>query len=226
MVKDGYDDEVSSYQLLLETFSADSCEPDDSTNNAHVIRSGERLFHTLYPTGDTDWVTFTLTNRANILIMTDTPNPLIDRNNGDTVMTLYRENGGLMFVQQNDDGNNWYFSAIYRAGLDPGRYYVRIAGYDSNTVCADYYISLDVFEQQTAVESFLSGANGIQMCWYGDASFTYELQYSSDLINTQSWVVATNLEGRVGVNCWVDDGSTTVPGPDLATQRFYKVIAK
>lgn len=217
--------EISSYQLLLETFSTDLYEIDDSTNDAPVIRSGEQLLHTIYPTGDMDYVQFVLTNTANVLILTDTINPLMSQTVGDTIITLYRENGGLQFIQQNDDGNNRDFSAIYRAGLDPGVYYVRITGY-TNTVCADYYISLDVFEQAAVLEGFSSTTNGMQMMWQGDAAFTYQVQYSSNLVDTQSWAVATNFEGRAGMHYWTDDGSTTVPGPDLATRRFYRVMAK
>ncbi|MDD4871156.1 MAG: S8 family serine peptidase [Kiritimatiellae bacterium] len=225
-VNDAFYEPVSSYQLLLETYSADLYEPDDTTNNAAIIRSGEHLFHTLYPTGDTDWVKFTLTNTANVLVMTDTINPLINHSDADTVMTLYRDIGSLQFVEQNDNGNNWYFSSIYKAELEPGNYYVKITGIDTNTVCADYYISLDVFEQKTVLEGFAQITNGMQMMWQGDAAFTYQVQYSSNLVNTQAWTVATNIEGRVGWHSWTDDGSTTLPGPNMAIQRFYRIIAK
>ncbi len=226
-VNDEFGDEVSSYQLLLETFAADPYESDDSTNSVPVIKSGDQLLHTIYPAGDTDHVKFSLTNRANVLIMTDTINPFLNQSDGDTVLTLYRDVGGaLQFVETNDDGNNWYFSAIYEAGLEPGDYYVKITGYDGSTVCADYYVSLDIFEQATVLENFLQVTNGIQMMWDGDAAFTYQVQYSGNLVDTQSWTVAANIEGRVGRHSWIDDGSITVPGPALATQRFYRVKTK
>jgi subtilisin family serine protease len=222
-VNDALGYSVTSYQLLLETYEIDAYEVDDDTN-AVAINSGENLIHTLYPTNDKDWVTFVLTNRANVLLMTDTINPYLNQNDCDTRIELYRESGWVS-LGQNDDGNNRFFSAMYKRDLDPGVYYVRIDSKDTN-VCADYYVSLDVFDQPATLGDFGALSNGWEMTWQGDRAFMYEVQYSSNIMNTQGWVVATNIEGIIGQHRWVDDGSVTVPGPNAATQRFYRVVTK
>jgi len=222
--RDGY--QLPSYQLLLETHETDAYEDDSTTNRAAVIASGQRLTHTLYPAGDTDWLRFELTNRANVLVMTDTINPWLYPGDGDTKITLYRDIGSLQFVTDNDDGNNWYFSAIFRTGLNPGTYYIRVQGYDVNVVCPDYYVSLDVFENQTRLDEVIPAMNGIQMRWQGDASFIYKIEYAESLEGTQVWSVATNAEGRIGRNTWTDDGTATTPGPNEASRRFYRLNAR
>ena len=118
----------------------------------------------------------------------DFDNPIVFNPNGD-----YGDKVDKQLYLTNDDGNNWYFSAIYEAGLEPGDYYVKITGYDGSTVCADFYVSLDIFEQATVLENFLQVTNGIQMMWDGDAAFTYQVQYSGNLVDTQSWTVAAAL---------------------------------
>lgn len=214
---------LPAYQVILETFETDANEPDNATNAAVSIVSGERAGRTLYPTGDVDWLVFTLTNEANALIMTDTVNRYVD---ADTVLSLY-SNG--VYIAGDDDGNGDgnTFSALYQAGLPPGVYHIKVEGKTSSTVCPNYYVALDIFEKQTAISSFAAATNGFQMSWHGDASFNYEILYGSNLLNAQAWIVAaSNIEGRVGTNYWTDDGSQTAPAPGAAGARFYRLFAR
>ncbi len=222
----GYDDDaIPSYQLLIETTSPDAYEPgDNTTNNATPIVVGQRTTHTLSPTGDVDWFTFDLSNSANVLVMTDSINPLLDPDRADTSIVLYKDEGGLTAISTNDDGNHVYFSAIFRVGLDSGKYYLEVKGSDLTSACPDYLVALDVFERSSSIAGVRAATNGMSLAWQGDASFSYQIQYTNNLFTTQSWAVATNVEGRMGANSWVDDGSVTTPTFELSTQRFYRIV--
>ncbi|MFO7870659.1 MAG: S8 family serine peptidase [Kiritimatiellia bacterium] len=226
MVRDFDGFEVTSYQLLLETYETDQSEPDNSTNTARVITSGERLTRTLYPEGDSDWFRFTVSNTANALIMTDTINPLLDPVNGDTLITLYG-NGTNSVLDVSDEGNNASFSAIYKENLPPGEYYVQVRGGETNSLCPDYYLGLDVYEKQTVIDTIGLVTNGLRLTWPGDASFVYRVQYSGDILRTQAWTTAvSNFEGSLGENSWTDDGSDTEPDPDVTAKRYYRIITE
>lgn len=211
------DYEVTSYQLLLEVYEMDAYENDDSFLQAVPMSSGERISRTFHSTNDQDWITFTLTNRSNVLIMTDTGNPLMDPYQGDTWLWLYESDGSTL-IASDDDGNNRYFSAVYKTGLDPGTYYakVRTAALSNEVVCANYYIALDTYENKTEIVIGLS-TNGIELAWNGDASYIYPIEYTDSILSTQSWSVLTNVEGRVGNNVWEDTDAGS------AAIRYYRI---
>lgn len=220
MVKetDGY--EVSSYQLLLDVHEPDDFEDDDSHGAATPIASGQRKTHTLHSTNDLDWHVFTLTNQANVLILTDTVNPRLDPDDGDTQLSLFLDDG-VTLVKSDNDGNNRFFSAVYETGLDPGTYRFRVRSVSSNAFeCANYYVALDVYRAQTSIEEADFGTNGLELVWQGDASYSYEMRYTNNLFSTQAWAVATNVEGRVGRNSWFDTNTTGV------VQRYYRILVR
>lgn len=226
-VNDCSNNAASAYQLLLETYAPDTHEPDYLTNGATAIVSGQRSSHTLYPTNDTDWLKFSLVRKANVLIMTDTINPFMPISDGDTYLLLYSETNMSQGIATNDDGNNGCFSAIYQRDLKPGTYYAKVTGQSASDKCVDYYLSLDVFEAQTVIDRLISASNSFQIAWSGDAAYTYRIQYTTNsLISTSAWTFATNLEGRVGKNTWVDDGTVTAPAPGSVTQRFYRILSQ
>ena len=116
-----------------------------------------------------------------------------------------------------------YFSSIHTT-LDPGTYYLKVSGSTSTVVCADYQVALDVYEYQVRTAGLGCSTNSFSLSWQGDAGFTYKIQYAtSNLVGTQVWSTATNLAGRIGLNTWTDDGTTTVPAPAAARYRFYRV---
>ena len=224
-VRDFEDYALPSYQLLLESDEPDAYEPGDgTTNEATVIGPGDRAVHTLYPAGDIDWFVFAVSNNANAMIITDTSNPLLipTETDSDTVLWLYDDDG--VMLARNDDGNNRRFSAIYQTDLDPGIYYIKVTGYTNETVCANYTVALDLSERTAFLEGPYLAVDGIRMTWLGDASFRYGIEYASNMLGSQIWATATNLEGRTGWNSWTDDGTATVPHPDDALQRFYRLV--
>jgi hypothetical protein len=222
-VREYADGTLPSYQLLLETYDQDPDDPlDTGTNTAVVINSGERVIHTLYDTNDVDWFTFELTNRSSVLLMTDTINPFLNHDSKDTLLTLYQDKGGLQAVATNEDGNNIYFSAIYRQGLESGRYYVEVRGQDLTNPCPDYLLALDTLAHRSDIENFTLSTNGSRIEWSGDSSLSYVIEDTSDLTVTQSWTVVTNIEGSIGTNWWQDSRPLVLPSGG-STQRFYRV---
>ena len=213
---------LSSYQLLLETYDTDPYESDNTTNTAKTIHSGDRLTHTIYPAYDTDWLKFTLTDTSRVLILTDTMDPLIADKARDTVLTLYRAATGLVFLAENDDGNDHFFSAISRANLDPGDYYIKVTSYSNSVVCENFYVSLDVLPQRVLLSGLTQRTNGYEVAWPGNASFNYKVQYASNLVGTQVWTTATNLEGVIGTNRWLDNGAVS----NIATPYFYRIVTE
>jgi subtilisin family serine protease len=212
---------LPSYQLLLETYDADPYEGDNTNITAKTIHSGERLTHTIYPAYDTDWLKFSLTDTSSVLVLTDSTDPMINDASCDTVLKLYRAATGLVFVASNDDGNHRYFSAISRANLDPGDYYIEVAGF-SNVVCQNFYVSLDVLPSRVSLSSLTQQTNGYELSWSGDASFNYKVQYASNLVGTQVWTTATNLEGVIGTNRWLDNGAVS----NMVTPYFYRIVTE
>lgn len=221
--KDGYSS--SSYQLLLETAAADGYEPNNSSNSATAISPGMRINGTLYPTNDIDWFAFTLSNSANVVVLTDTINPRLDPDDyGDTVIRLYRE-GETVPLGENDDGNHSRFSALAFYCLPAGRYCIRVTPY-AGTYCPDYCVALDAYDAPADVDVLAAATNGVQIGWQGDSSFIYTVQHRDNLAGTQEWAVAGVLTGRIGRTEWTDDGSATGVHPYLATQRFYRILTR
>ena len=198
---------LPSYQLLLEVYDIDNYETNNTPAAATPIASGQRLPCTIYPSGDEDWFTYTVPNRANALLLTDTPNRFWG---GDTTLTLYNSN--LVQLAQNDDGNDYSYSAIFTTNLTAGIYYAKVEGW-GGSIDPDYYLSLDIYNSEAQLTAIQSATNGIGIAWSGDASFDYQV----DVFSNNTWGAATNLEGRVGVNCWTD--------PEIRSTRWYRVVA-
>lgn len=213
---------LSTYQFLVDTYAADEWEPsDNTTNGATNLVSGTISAHTLHVTNDVDWFAFAVTSPATALLVTDSLNPELNFSLGDTKISLY--DSGLNLLFEDNDGNRSFFSAIVATNLVAGTYYLKVEGFFLTNACPDYTVSLDIYEKKTTIDSFSRVSNGVSLQWQGEASFNYHAQYSSNLLNSGAWITATTLEGRIGSNSWTDDGSSTVPGPDVTTNRFYRI---
>ncbi len=120
-------------------FSTDPFEPDDRSQQATSIISGNSQTHSINPVGDEDWLTFTLADDSGVTIETS-------GSSGDTRMWLY--DSGLNQVEYNDDGGTGYFSLINRVcnvdALPAGTYYIKIDEYGDNHRIDSYDISLTV----------------------------------------------------------------------------------
>lgn len=209
---------LPSYQILIETYDIDDYETNNTPATATPIASGDRLPCSIYPSGDEDWFTFTVSNRANVLLLTDTQNPFWL---GDTTLTLLNSNMDIIVF--NDDGNNlssdgYGYSAIYWGNLTSGTYFVKVVGYGTDP---DYYLSLDIYGAETVITNITLDTNGVRVAWPGDASFNYRIDMVTNLsqgvVSNLPWTAITNLEGRVGENRWTDPGTTSA--------RWYRVVA-
>jgi beta-galactosidase len=58
----------------------------------------------------------------------------------------------------------------------------------------------------------------------GMPGYTYEIQYSTDLRQTNGWMTATNLTLEAPVQLWIDT-SVNVRAPG-APQRYYRVVGR
>jgi M6 family metalloprotease-like protein len=118
----------------------DIYEPDNSKNEAREIDSGISQTHSIFPTKDLDWVTFTLTTKSAVTLETTGPTF------SDTRLWLYDSNQNLL--KFSDNYGNGYYSYIHLScGVDapsPGTYYVVVAGSLDFAEVHSYNLSLDV----------------------------------------------------------------------------------
>jgi immune inhibitor A len=126
----------STFNLLVFCLSPDAFEPDDDSASANPITSGIPQTHNIYPVGDEDWVTFTVTKESEIVLETSGPS-------GDTRMWLY--DASLTQLEFDDDDGGVLFSKIDRVcDLDPlaaGTYYAKIDEFGDNDPIEEYDIS-------------------------------------------------------------------------------------
>ena len=119
--------------------SPDVYEPDDSSAQASTLTAGAPQTHSICPTGDEDWATFTLGASSGIVLETAGAS-------GDTRMWLY--DSGLSEIEYDDDDGSGTFSMIDRqCGVDElaaGTYYVQIDEYGDDDTIDDYTLSLTV----------------------------------------------------------------------------------
>lgn len=206
---------LCAYSLIYEVHRPDPHEPDDSAAQAVQIAPGQHISYTLYPAGDHDWLTFELTNRADVLVLTDSINPLLV---GDTYLKLY--DGQTNLIAENDDGNAGYFSAIFRSGMDTGRYYIEVEGVPGYTTTIetnpDHYVALDVFPADTTISAITLATNGIGIRWDGDGGRYYSIQSGDG----ESWTNVAEVEGRPGTNRWTD------LAPGGVTCRWYRLTGR
>ena len=201
---------LASYQLEVQVYGPDALETNDDSTTARPMVTGQRYSGTIHPEGDRDWFTFTISNRACVLLLTDTINPMWL---GDTIITLMNES--LVGIATNDDGNdldsNGYgYSALCMSNLAAGTYFVEVSGWG---VDVDYYLAFDVFNPESVITNIALGTNGITLSWPGDSVFNYSVAAGRE----NSWTPVTNLPGRVGANSWTD--------ANPATTRWYRITA-
>jgi N-acetylmuramoyl-L-alanine amidase len=118
----------------------DAFEPDNNSSQATSIKQGSsQQHHSILPANDEDWMTFTLSETADVTIETSGAS-------GDTVMFLYSSN--LTLITQNDDADGTLFSLI-KHRLPPGNYFIKIIELGQNHVIPDYSVSLTVTNRDT-----------------------------------------------------------------------------
>ena len=159
---------------------------------------------------------FTLTNQANVLITTDAQDPGVPDLGDDTYLYLY--DSDLSLISFNDDGNAFYFSAIYETGLVAGTYYIAVEGFDLYTTTNRWYtLTYDAYPAQTVITNFaVAGSNRFEIGWPGDSVFTYDILTRSNA--WAEWVFKTNVPGSIGANA--------VEFQDDDDQKWYRVRTK
>jgi len=209
---------LASYQILYELYAHDTYEPNNTYTQATPIASGQRMHGSLFPTNDLDWFVFSISNRANVLVLTDTINPYWY---ADSELTLYNSN--VVEIAYNNNGNNlglagWGYSAIFKTNLAAGTYYIKAANYWEDGLPAfsdpDYYVALDVFSAEAEMTEIGRSTAGVDIEWSGDAAFSYRVERGSDT----NWSAVTNLDGRVYRNYWSD--------PDATNSTWYRVMGE
>jgi hypothetical protein len=100
----------------------DQYEPDNSAAQATLVTPGA-TDHSIAPTGDADWIKFTLGQELAVFIQTS------GSGNGDTILTLYGSDGSTM-LETNDDWGGGMYAYIDRTckidTLPAGTYYVKV----------------------------------------------------------------------------------------------------
>lgn len=100
---------------------ADAYEPDNNAGSATtIVSSGSSANHSIFPSGDEDWFTFTRNSSATVVLETSGPS-------GDSIMDLY-ESDGSTSIASDDDGGTDFFSRIAWP-LAAGTYFVRVRGF-------------------------------------------------------------------------------------------------
>ena len=206
------DEEIASYDL---SFNAEPCsvvsdlyEPDNSSGEANEITNGSPQTHSLYPAGDVDWVTFTLTAESAVILETS-------GGSGDTRMWLY--DSSLNEVEYNDDDGINTFSFIDRVcdvdALPAGTYYVQVAEYFANELpsydlsfnaepCKPFYLFLPFVVRGSGS---ISGFNGDFES--GHTAWTESSRSGDDLITNTMLVTphSGSWLARFGVNNFETD---------------------
>jgi len=141
----GNNDIINTYYLnLTVTYTTpvlDIYEPDNSYPEAKTIISGVQQTHSINPAGDNDWVTFTLTDYANIILETS-------GSGGDDTVLYFYDSTGTNQIGYDDDGGSNLYSRISMT-LGPGTYYARVIEYGNDNIIHSYYLNLTVIYTNT-----------------------------------------------------------------------------
>jgi hypothetical protein len=138
----GNDALIDTYDFALDvhTLSHDPYEPDDTSQQAHVLQPGTIETHSIEPLGDVDFFRFDLSQDADVTLATS-------GSAGDTRMTLYDANG--VEIGSDEDSGPGLFARIERtrasgAPLLAGSYVVRVEESGNDAEIVAYDVALDV----------------------------------------------------------------------------------
>ncbi len=115
--------------------TADAYEPDDSAAAAKLIEAGEPQTHSFHSGSDLDFVTFTLSAPASVVVETSGSDT-----SGDTELTLY--DAGAAQLAYDDESGTGNYSRLALA-LQAGTYVVQVGSWGGQDL-ASYTLSLSV----------------------------------------------------------------------------------
>lgn len=129
--------------------SGDAYEYDGTYLTAKTITSGISQIHSIFPSGDSDWVKFDVTGPSTVTLETS------GTTGGDTVLYLYNAAGAASgtSLAVNDDGGTGYWSKITYAITTPGTYYARVVEYSNYYTISSYYLSLTIVPQMSPTQT-------------------------------------------------------------------------
>jgi len=124
-----------TYSLSYTVFGGDTYDynpqGDNSFSTATSIAIGEAQSHNIFDLGDQDWLTFTLSKEADVVIKTA-------GSTGDTELVLY--DNSVTQIATDDNSGSGLFSLISER-LEAGTYFIRVTGKNDSLV-SQYQISL------------------------------------------------------------------------------------
>jgi len=123
----------TAYRYYMATIPGDAYEVDDTSLQAKTIMPSARQARSIRPSGDVDWIKFTLLDESDIVV--ETSGPLGE----DTRLWLY--DSRLAELAYDDDAGQGYYSRIVTT-LGPGAYYLLVDAYNSRNVISSYYLDL------------------------------------------------------------------------------------
>ncbi|UCE38260.1 MAG: DVUA0089 family protein, partial [Thermoplasmata archaeon] len=238
------DEEIPSYTLELTVSSVgvtgDSYEPDDTSAQATTITSGTPQSHSIAPVGDVDWVTFTLSSTADIILETS------GSADGDTILYLI-ESDGTTQVTYDDDGGSDFYSRLTCDDLAAGTYYAIVEEYFSNDEIESYSIELsvvtagagDAFEPDDTSAEASTISHGVaqehSISPVGDVDWVkFTLSSTADIILETSSAVSGDTviylcaSDGVTLITWDDDGGfalfSRLTYDDLGAGTYYAMV--
>ena len=191
--------------------AGDSYEDDDAWADASTINpNGTLQYHSIHVASDVDWVRFTLSDVASVVIEAA-------GSSGDTRMWLYAQNDPSNELQYDDDSGVGLFSRIARTGndsLDAGTYYVKVDEFANNATIGLYTITVtatsaptgDAFEADDApwqASTIATDGSAVTHSIHhpGDVDWvTFDLNFRSDVLietrgssgDTRMWLYGPN----------------------------------
>ncbi len=143
----GSDNEIANYSIYFEpnacsgtppVAEADEFEPDNSDSEAEPIEEGVAQTHSIYPVGDTDWVTFDLAEESNAHIE-------VIGDIGDD-FEVWLKDGTVAEIDYSDSADS-VSATIERTcdsePLQPGTYYIEVAELDGDSEIPSYDIKFN-----------------------------------------------------------------------------------
>ncbi len=127
---------VWGVNFVEDTSEGDSYEPDNTPQTAKNIVANTSQTHSVVPTGDQDWVKFTLPSQSSISLETS------GSRGGDTKLWLY--NNSFDEIAVNDDGGTDRYSLITKGNLPVGTYYAKVEEFGNDHEIPSYTLTLTV----------------------------------------------------------------------------------
>lgn len=138
---DGFGGASGSIALQLNASLDDQYESDNTADLATVIGvNGSIQTHTIGTAADVDWMTFTLTETAPVVIETR------GVSGGDTRMWLYGPDSTTTQLAYDDNGGIGSYSRIVSAGLESGTYHLKVDDNGNNSIIPQYTLSVTALE--------------------------------------------------------------------------------